>query len=74
MFFSLQYLPKKYDYFRSVITAEEVDCVICMNPVDTRFVDHMITPCGHIFHAKCLDQWLDVKMECPTCRSALPVP
>ena len=29
-------------------------------------------PPQHIFHKDCLVQWMDVKMECPTCRGALP--
>jgi hypothetical protein len=32
----------------------------------------MKTPCNHLFHEECLTQWIDVKLECPTCRSALP--
>lgn len=33
----------------------------------------MKTPCNHKFHVGCLVQWMEIKMECPTCRSALPV-
>jgi hypothetical protein len=32
----------------------------------------MVTPCNHVFHGECLSKWLDYKMECPTCRKALP--
>lgn len=32
----------------------------------------MKTPCGHVFHADCLMSWMDVKMECPHCRTTLP--
>lgn len=35
---------------------------------------YMLTPCNHLFHTECLTQWMDEKMECPTCRGALPVP
>ena len=35
---------------------------------------YMLTPCNHLFHTECLAQWMDEKMECPTCRGALPVP
>ncbi len=52
-----------------------VECVICMNPLDVqRLPARMVTPCGHVFHNKCLHKWMDVKMECPTCRQPLPPP
>ena len=52
-----------------------MECVICMNPLDTqRLPARMVTPCGHFFHNKCLHKWMDVKMECPTCRQPLPPP
>lgn len=31
-----------------------------------------VTPCDHFFHSGCLQRWMDVKMECPTCRRPLP--
>jgi hypothetical protein len=52
-----------------------VECVICMNPLDVqRTALRMVTPCGHFFHTGCLNRWMDVKMECPTCRRPLPPP
>lgn len=53
------------------------DCVICMcevDPATSRRRDLMVTPCDHVFHTPCLTQWMDVKMECPTCRAVLPTP
>ena len=32
----------------------------------------MMTPCKHYYHPSCLKQWMDQKMECPTCRTELP--
>jgi len=29
------------------------------------------TPCGHIFHEKCLDKWLKTKTQCPYCRESV---
>ena len=50
-----------------------LDCVICYCPIDpTDRKSYMLAPCEHIFHKDCLVQWMDVKMECPTCRGDLP--
>lgn len=49
------------------------ECVICMAPVDLLTLRaRMLTPCNHVFHAPCLQRWMEVKMECPTCRTPLP--
>ncbi len=34
--------------------------------------DYMLTPCNHLFHAKCLESWLNVKNQCPCCRQKIP--
>ena len=31
-----------------------------------------ITPCKHLFHPWCIEEWWRVKKECPFCRSPLP--
>jgi len=50
-----------------------LDCVICYNPIDIQNRrGYMLAPCDHIFHRDCLMQWMDVKMECPICRTELP--
>ncbi|SCV01248.1 LAME_0G14994g1_1 [Lachancea meyersii CBS 8951] len=60
-----------------------IDCAICMTDVavyvedipETHKVDqheYMVTPCGHIFHTGCLENWLSYKLQCPVCRSPLP--
>ncbi|KAJ7565512.1 hypothetical protein O6H91_02G063600 [Diphasiastrum complanatum] len=83
-FIPRQLLPEKYSYFRrvdrgtlQVILGDSnaaADCVICMATVDIgqRSTDCMVTPCDHFFHAGCLQRWMDIKMECPTCRRPLP--
>ncbi|KAF4733317.1 hypothetical protein FOZ62_026636, partial [Perkinsus olseni] len=75
-------LPHVYNYYRAVpaVHDEELgapECVICMNDIDLSETHDpesrpVITPCDHVFHAGCLEQWMDVKMECPTCRGELP--
>ncbi|AQZ18560.1 TUL1 (YKL034W) [Zygosaccharomyces parabailii] len=60
-----------------------VDCAICVSEVPvyvedvpgTHKVDeqtYMVTPCGHIFHTQCLENWMSYKLQCPVCRAALP--
>ncbi|ETV92915.1 hypothetical protein H310_12928 [Aphanomyces invadans] len=40
------------------------DCVICMSSMQ----DAVTLPCGHHFHADCIDAWLRLRSTCPTCR------
>ena len=50
-----------------------LDCVICCNAINHHnHKGYMLAPCDHIFHKDCLIQWMDVKMECPVCRTELP--
>ncbi|KAJ0576588.1 putative transcription factor C2H2 family [Helianthus annuus] len=75
-FIPRQILPEKYCYFRRVDHDSNniTDCVICMTTIDLtqRPDDCMVTPCDHFFHSGCLQRWMDIKMECPTCRRSLP--
>lgn len=32
----------------------------------------MVTPCGHKYHIPCLKRWIEIKLECPTCRNEIP--
>ncbi|CAN8230188.1 unnamed protein product [Cochlearia groenlandica] len=71
-----QMLPEKYNYHRrfNQDVSRTTDCVICMTAIDLRqrTTDCMVTPCEHFFHSGCLQRWMDIKMECPTCRRSLP--
>ncbi|KAL5196501.1 hypothetical protein ABZP36_000013 [Zizania latifolia] len=71
-----QILPEKHCYHRKVEdnTNQPIDCVICMTTIDLtqRASEYMVAPCEHIFHSGCLQRWMDIKMECPTCRRSLP--
>ncbi|ONK74903.1 uncharacterized protein A4U43_C03F11300 [Asparagus officinalis] len=71
-----QILPEKYSYYRRLENdvSQATDCVICMTGIDVTQLsnDYMVTPCEHFFHSGCLQRWMDIKMECPTCRRSLP--
>lgn len=54
-------------------TSACIDCVICYTSIDTgNRSGYMLAPCDHIFHKGCLVQWMEVKTECPVCRTKLP--
>lgn len=47
---------------------ENKHCVICL--VEYVINDKVkILPCIHIFHSKCIDQWLLKKPKCPLCKT-----
>ncbi|XP_048327692.2 transmembrane E3 ubiquitin-protein ligase FLY2 isoform X2 [Ziziphus jujuba] len=75
-FIPRQILPEKYSYHRRFDQDTNLftDCVICMTAINLtqRSNDCMVTPCDHFFHSGCLQRWMDIKMECPTCRRPLP--
>lgn len=50
-------------------------CVICLMDIsegDLRARNFMVPPCGHVFHARCLLEWMNTKLVCPVCRLELP--
>mmetsp|Transcript_7369 Transcript_7369/g.20620 ORF Transcript_7369/g.20620 Transcript_7369/m.20620 type:complete len:508 (-) Transcript_7369:108-1631(-) len=65
-------MPWAYNYHRGIRIEPGTDCVICMSEIDPEDANRVATPCSHNFHRACLEQWMDVKMECPTCRMTLP--
>ena len=57
----------------SAQSGHTLDCVICYNAIDVHNRrGYMLAPCDHIFHKDCLMEWMNVKMECPICRTELP--
>ena len=32
---------------------------------------YMLLKCGHVFHTACIEKWLEMKKECPSCRSSM---
>jgi Ring finger domain len=53
--------------------APVMECSICYDDIDIRDrKKYMLAPCNHLYHSECLKQWMDVKMECPICRTQLP--
>jgi hypothetical protein len=51
---------------------EEELCVICQD--DLRARDRVkVLACRHIYHADCLNQWLERNLACPMCMAPVPI-
>ena len=43
-------------------------CTICLESIEIKSRCKKISRCGHIFHARCIDQWFKRSKTCPNCR------
>ena len=48
-----------------------VFCIICQEDINFCHEEISVLNCGHLFHKKCLQQWLDTNSTCPECKSAV---
>lgn len=46
----------------------EINCVICLNKINSQDNVSILPKCNHSFHYDCLFEWVKVKGECPLCR------
>nr|XP_020151377.1 E3 ubiquitin-protein ligase RNF181-like [Aegilops tauschii subsp. strangulata] len=56
------------------LSDEGLNCPICLEDDDT--ASWKETPCGHRFHGRCVEKWLQAKGGCPMCRCqvvAMPI-
>lgn len=44
-------------------------CVICLEDFEEGDPCRILPSCRHIYHATCVDTWLNKKEECPKCRT-----
>lgn len=47
----------------------ELKCVVCLNDYKDDETLRLVSPCGHVFHADCVDIWLSYRSTCPICRA-----
>lgn len=63
--------------FREVVVGagsgakEAFDCAVCLCEFAGEDRLRLLPPCGHAFHAGCIDTWLLSSSTCPLCRRAL---
>jgi hypothetical protein len=44
------------------------NCSICLEPLN---LTYDVLECDHCFHKKCINDWIEIKMECPMCRQII---
>ncbi|PWZ06055.1 RING-H2 finger protein ATL47 [Zea mays] len=63
--------------FREVVVGagsgakEAFDCAVCLCEFAGEDRQRLLPPCGHAFHAGCIDTWLLSSSTCPLCQRAL---
>lgn len=52
------------------------DCGICLESFEKNEKNCALSKCGPVFHAACINPWLEKQENCPTCRgkSVKPLP
>ncbi|KAF5464277.1 hypothetical protein F2P56_014366 [Juglans regia] len=54
----------------SNLANDHPECCICItNYLDREELRRL--PCSHVFHLKCIDQWLQITSSCPLCKQEL---
>ncbi|VVB08619.1 unnamed protein product [Arabis nemorensis] len=48
---------------------DELECAVCLNEFKDKETLRLVSPCGHVFHADCVDIWLSYRFTCPICRA-----
>ena len=48
-----------------------VSCIICHEVINFCYEEISVLSCGHLYHKKCLQKWIDAKSTCPECRSEI---
>jgi len=73
-FFQYRRIMQNIERFPTVNLAPEDErdstCTVCMAEI----TEGKELPCGHIFHLRCLKEWLRRNPICPTCRHSIRVP
>ncbi|KAL2514797.1 E3 ubiquitin-protein ligase [Forsythia ovata] len=48
-----------------------LECAVCLNEFEDDETIRLIPKCDHVFHAECIDAWLESHVTCPVCRANL---
>ncbi|KAK8591611.1 hypothetical protein V6N13_031650 [Hibiscus sabdariffa] len=65
----IQKLPMhKFPSVEMIKSREESSCSICIQGLKEGEMTRNLPRCGHMFHLKCIDEWLSRQGTCPMCR------
>ncbi|KAI3725656.1 hypothetical protein L1987_65447 [Smallanthus sonchifolius] len=48
-----------------------LECAVCLNEFEDEETIRLIPKCDHVFHAECIDAWVEHHVTCPVCRCDL---
>ena len=48
---------------------KDCECSICLSDMKNKKVKYL--RCGHVFHIRCINKWLNSKQCCPICRTRI---
>ena len=58
-------------YNKAFVEFDEISCIICLEDFENKEVDlgpiRKIFKCGHMFHSKCLEDWVLRHLDAPKC-------
>eukprot|EP00929_Paragymnodinium_shiwhaense_P118008 TRINITY_DN8956_c0_g2_i5.p1 TRINITY_DN8956_c0_g2~~TRINITY_DN8956_c0_g2_i5.p1 ORF type:complete len:267 (-),score=45.86 TRINITY_DN8956_c0_g2_i5:342-1142(-) len=63
-------LPFDADIMRDDVDGHTAECSICFDAFDEK-KDIVEAPCGHQFHADCINKWQQASGQCPLCRQEI---
>lgn len=63
--------PRQTVALRHEVPSSDV-CSVCQDSITKESIWRTL-PCGHFFHAGCLDEWLLRQHVCPMCREPVPI-
>ena len=53
------------------VNGVDIQCSICLESITSGTIVRVLPECKHIFHPKCINTWIKINANCPTCRKKI---